>query len=246
MGNAYQSEENNNEDSQHGFEGKLNALVDTVKTLAESQQVVNTQLLSLKETVNSSLNNLSYVPDKSKEMKKDDDWWGGFEADSVNAVKSEVSKTVEKAKQDLKSEWSNELKAKQSQARYDDMALKEYPQLNEPNHPLSNELRKLWNEKLKEDDSWATRPSALYDTARLAFAMLVNRGEIVPEKFKEEARRLISIGDGQLMPMKSAAPQKVEQLTKDQLMWAQKLGVAPAKYLDQLRNPRYLDNGAER
>lgn len=159
-------------------------------------------------------------------------WYENFKA----APSKEVSKLVEPKLNQLEAKIENKIKntlaTKDAVAKYDDMAYKQFPQLKEDTHPLRKETEKILAEEGKE---FGSRPQAIYDAARMAYANLVQRGEIVPDSFKEEARRLLTIHDSEMYPFKSGTKKDEGELTKSQMHMAQRLGVSAEKYKQRLK-----------
>lgn len=235
---------------------QLETLTTLVKQLAQNQEAVVSQFGNFKNSINEKLEQAVMPPVTPPKIEKSDseDWWAGFEPDSKRAVLSEISKSTK----DLESKFNERLKTettkiqqsqkaegklKDEQLKFDNKAFKQFPQLNETGHPLTEETLKVIAEKKVENDNWESTPTFLYDSVRLAYSNLVMKGEIIPGSFEDEARRLISVHDGELPSMKRTIPQKVEELSQQQQLMADKLGVPHDKYLKQLKEhysgPRY-------
>ncbi len=165
-------------------------------------------------------------------IENDDAWYENFQA----APKKETEKLIERKLQPLEGRVKETVRAEIRTAneveKYDNLAFKNFPQLSEKNHVLRRETEAI----LANDADLKNRPSGIYDAARIAYANLVNRGELVPESFKEEARRLLSINDAEMHPFRRGSPKKEGELTKSQAWFASRLKVEPKKYLERLSN----------
>lgn len=164
-----------------------------------------------------------------------EDWYETFKAAPTKTVKKLIEPELNGLETKITQKVKDTLVLDKEVKKYDDMAYRTYPQLSDPNHKLRQETEKV----LKEyGNDFANRPSSIYDAARIAYANLVSSGELVPDSFKEEARRLLSIHDGEVYPFKSnssKSPDDVE-LTPSQQMFAKKLGVSAEKYKQRLKN----------
>lgn len=225
-------------------EDKPNEELTSLKTEVESKltsinekfDVLQTQL---NEVLYKTLNPV--VKEEPKEPTEADEeaWWGAFKQTPTKVMKDTVAPLLndfkEKAKAEVKADILSEVGSKTEAAKYDSMAVREYPQLQDKNHPLYKEYTQVMGEKMKRDPHWNTRPEAVYDTAQIAFARAVAKGDIVPEAFVDEARRMMSVGDGMSPGYQSPSlPNKVTSLNKSQSIWASKLGVKPENYLRRM------------
>ena len=229
----------------------FNEVVGLVRQLADQNGHITQKFNTFQQSVLEKLNqSVQTIEQKVKPTEKEEDsaWWEGFDEDSKKAVKSEfnhqvstleskLDKKIQESTKSLETKLQQDRKKAEVQSRYDAKALQEFPQINDPKHPLSKEFSKLWAEKKSEDESWEYSPSAIYDTARIAYANLVNRGEIIPDNFRDEVVRTISVHDGFMPSPKTKTPSKPEELTKEQMFMVNKFGISPERYLKQLKDP---------
>lgn len=210
------------------FEAGLNALT---KQLNDQLSGVNSVIAKLAgnspNPANPQTSDPFYVPPEN-----DETWYENFRAAPTKVlsetIKPQMAEVERKVEQKLEQKFQN----KSEEQKFDGMAYSKYPQLKDPNHPLRKATEQVLATSGKD---FASRPSAIYDAARIAYADLVQQGEILPEKFKEEAMRLLSINDGLMFPFKSGTDKPKDDLTPSQAHFANRLGISQEKYKERLK-----------
>lgn len=240
--NEYQEEQSN------PLESTVSTLANMVNQLANSQEAITSKLAEVQNSVNERFSQAAQEverPRPSTTEGETDSWWEGFSPDAKKAVKTEVSQSYNQLKAEILAELKNtqqntikevdrSLTLKNEKEKYDTMAFNEFPQINDQNHPFFKEFRRVFLEKTKSDEKFASNPSALYDAARLAYANMVHRGELVPDSFKDEARRLIGVHDSTMPAFRSKSSNSKPQLTDDQKFWARQMGITEEEYVKNM------------
>jgi hypothetical protein len=176
-------------------------------------------------------------------------WWDEFKNKPKQVIQQQAdeiaSRRVAEEVNRAKSEIRSEFQVKAEIERYDKMTVEKYPTLLEVGSPLNLEYKRVMAEKQQRDPNWAQRPEAVYDAAQIAFARLVEKGEILPEAYIDEVRRVNSVnqsvGDsyspgGTTFQGQSGKP----KLSKSQQIWAQKLGIPQERYMGAMGRIRHL------
>ncbi len=208
----------------------LKSEIDTkLSSFTEKFDTIQSQL---NEVLLANLNRTAELPKPPvMETETDETWWDNFKQSPTKVMKETVAPMLNDFKEKAKSEVMGEANRKAEMARYDTLTLQQYPQLNDPTHPLFKEYQLVMQEKRKRYGDWDNRPESVYDSAQIAFARLVSKGEIIPDAFVDEAKRMVSVGDSMIPGYTSPTNVKpVNQLNKSQSIWASKLGITPEKY----------------
>lgn len=186
--------------------------------------------------LNTALGNLNQPKSDELSFEDDnydgDDWLDKFKAAPDKEIDKVVNPKLQATEKKIEDKITNKLEFSRAADKYDDLAYRHFPQLKETDHPLRKETEKILNEY---GDSFGSRPSAIYDAARMAYANLVASGAIVPDSFKEEAIRLIQMRDAETYPFNNSSNKKSDELTKSQLAFANRLGVPEDKYKARLK-----------
>ncbi len=135
----------------------------------------------------------------------DDQWveeWTNKPRETVTrTVKDEVGRSAKTLKDDVKKELKQEAREEGLQQQYDTQAFKNYPQLYDKEHVLYKETVSVIEQRERDNPKLKNDPRALYDASKLAYANLVERGEIMPDKFKQEIRRYMASNEGRTLPL---------------------------------------------
>ena len=168
--------------------------------------------------------------DSTPTIENDDTWYENFQAAPKKETEKLIDHKLRTTEGRVKETVRAEIRAQDEVKKYDDLAYKNFPQLQDKEHVLRRETEAI----LANDPNLQARTSGIYDAARMAYANLVHRGELVPDSFKEEAKRLLSISDAEMHPFRSGNPKKEGELTKSQAWFATRMGIKPEKYLARL------------
>lgn len=213
---------------------KVNERVDKLEaSINGMSERFNSQMSSLNQAITTVLTkNQDKEPEAQIEPDEPaTDWHDQFQASPKKKLVETITPELTAMEKRIEKKVKSELTAKDEINKYDSIAKKNFPQLNNPEHPLFKETLKVLEEKGPE---FADRPDSIYDASRIAYSNLVYRGEIVPDAFKDEASRLLSVSDSSLLPMNGGVVRNSQELTKSQLHFAQRLGVSPENYLKRL------------
>lgn len=220
---------NSPEDSVSKALDKVAKLESELKTLSNT---VADKLDGMNEVMSAILNRrVEELEDEPDTTNDDADWETSFKGKKP-PPKADSEPTVnqdEKVKKIIKEELSK----RDELNKYDAKAYSEFPQLNDPTHPLRKATEAVLKERKLTNKAFDSSPSAIYDATKIAYADLVRKGEIVPETFQAEAQRLLTVGDGMLIPLRGTNAKKNDDLTPSEMLWAKNLGVSIDKYKER-------------
>lgn len=214
--------------------GELKA---TVARQAETLESLNSQLVQLTQVMNRTLETVGKPPaQRVADPETTDDLWKDFEPGAKEAVVQTIESKTANLEDKLFSKWEQRDSLMRRKEQLDSKAVQDFPQLLQDGHPLRQEYLRVYAEKLKEDPDFEKKPSAVYDAANLAYAVLVRSGKIIPTEFSDEIRRLVSVNDSSLMPVNGRPPSRPEEMTKSQSFFARKLGVDTKRYIERAKS----------
>jgi len=202
----------------------LKAQIGTASLTDSKLDVLQTQMNQLAESIKASSKTETTIPDQSEEA-----FWKQFKDTPVDVITSVAKKVAT----DTKKEVLSTVHEQEEQKKWDAKAGAEFPELLQSGSPLLLEYQKVAAERNNQDTNWMKKPTAVYDTAQIAYARLVRQGKIMPDAVKEKLQQDIYASDGSLLPINRgmSTTQNPNQPTRSEAIWAQKMKVPIDKYM---------------